>query len=285
MTVFQREEAIKTNELERDVSGLIQKDTRKRKFKDRSLIIEHYSRQFRDEKISVTRFLKTMINMDNKVVFQEHEYPTLDLDEIDFINTEEREKMRALLGKPNGNDQDPVVMSTYNDDCEVVSIQTKPHQTKRQITIEESVRLTRSKARKRMASETQPTASTSSFQNAFSMHRSKRTRTDVPVNDIESSSSDLQAVTELTSTTDEISRLHKKFDEIISSSETIKLHKSKCIMGCDREKATVLLPCSHQPTCNQCFVLYKIYLSERNKKIVCPFCKVDVANHIAINNE
>lgn len=197
MTVFQREEAIKTNELERDVSGLIQKDTRKRKFKDRSLIIEHYSRQFRDEKISVTRFLKTMINMDNKVVFQEHEYPTLDLDEIDFINTEEREKMRALLGKPNGNDQDPVVMSTYNDDCEVVSIQTKPHQTKRQITIEESVRLTRSKARKRMASETQPTASTSSFQNAFSMHRSKRTRTDVPVNDIESSSSDLQAVSVL----------------------------------------------------------------------------------------
>lgn len=291
MAVFQREEAIKTNELERDVNGLIQKDNRKKKFRDRSLIIEHYSLLLRDEKITVSRFLKTMINMDNRVVFQEHEFPTLDLDEIEFINTEEKENMRVLLGKPNDNEHTPVVMRTSNNEHEAVSVQDKRSQAKRQKKIGASNVLTRSKAKKRMAEASQQTASTSTSENVFSMQRAKRARTEVAqlteenVDDIDSSDSDLAAVTELTSTTNEISRLHDKFHEIISSSERIKLNKSKCIMGCDREKATVLLPCNHQPTCNQCFVLYKIFSSEKKKKLVCPSCKEDIVSHIAVNHD
>lgn len=287
MTVFQREEAIKSNELERDVNGLIQKDTRKRKFKDRSFVIEHYSRLLQDNKITATRFLKTMVNMDNKVVFQEHEYPILDLDEIDFANNVDKEKMKSVLGKPDDSDKSPIVLSASENDCQALSVESRGHQASRQKMIEDSPILTRSKARKRMATESQQTATT---QNAFVTQSAKRTRKDgdraaEPLADSLSRNSitcDIEAVTKLTSTASEIHRLNEKFNEIISSSEIIKMNTSTCIMGCNREKATVLLPCTHQPTCNQCFVLYKMFLSEKKMKHFCPVCKVDIISHIAI---
>lgn len=113
LSVWQREELIKTDELERDVTGLIQKDTRKKKFRERSEIIRQYSQFLQDDKISVGRFLVTMANMDSKIVFDEQEYPALDLDEIEFECPDDSNKMREYLKQTVGsNDSDPIIYSS-----------------------------------------------------------------------------------------------------------------------------------------------------------------------------
>lgn len=81
MAAFQKEELVKSNELER--AGLIQRDTRRKMYKDRSLKIEFYSQQLADNKISVKRFMKLMCNMDNKIIFNDNEFPVLEVDEIE----------------------------------------------------------------------------------------------------------------------------------------------------------------------------------------------------------
>lgn len=103
MTVFQKEEVIKTNELERDFNGLIQRDSQKKMYKDRSAKIEHYSLMLRDEKITVKRFLKTMANVDNKIVFAESDFPTLDTDEIEFDDSRDKDLYIDIVTNLNGN--------------------------------------------------------------------------------------------------------------------------------------------------------------------------------------
>lgn len=124
--MYQRIELMKTNELEKDVTGLIQKDTRKKKFKDRSLLIEHYSCQLRDEKISVGRFLSIMSNMDNKIAFEGHEFPELDLHEIPFENSDDLEQYKAIMN-PNymGDDRTPVILNADMPLTENVIVQKK----------------------------------------------------------------------------------------------------------------------------------------------------------------
>lgn len=111
MATFQREEVVKSDELERDVDGLIQPDKRKKKYKDRSMIIEQYSQLLKNENISVARFLKTMVNMDNKITFLEHEYPILELEDIDFKTVEDLTRFKEILKQnPGATDEIPVVV-------------------------------------------------------------------------------------------------------------------------------------------------------------------------------
>lgn len=77
-------------------------------------MIEHYSRLLRDEKLSIGRFLTIMANMDNKIVFEEHEYPPLDVDEIEFETSDELEKVKVLLGLSTATDSSPVVLNSGN---------------------------------------------------------------------------------------------------------------------------------------------------------------------------
>lgn len=149
LSVWQREEVVKANELERDVFGLIQKDSRKKKIRERSQIIGQYSKLLQDGKISVGRFLITMANIDNKIVFDEQEYPTLDLDEIEFEYTEDLDKMRELLKQSVHKDADPIIYSTSTKSNENIATEcnklNEPKTKSKQIA---PPVLTRSKARK-----------------------------------------------------------------------------------------------------------------------------------------
>ena len=136
---------VKSNELERDVAGLIQRDFQKKIIKDRSAKIEHYSIMLRDDKISIKRFLKIMANVDNKIVFDESEFPTLDVDEIEFTNDADKDLYTDIVKKLNGyatakaNDNTTSTLETPTARPESV-IATLPHPPL----------MTRSKTRKAM---------------------------------------------------------------------------------------------------------------------------------------
>lgn len=149
MTVFQKEEVVKTNELERDIAGLIQKDTKKKFYKDRSAKIEFYSLQLRDDKISVKRFLKIMANVDNKIIFEESDFSVLDVDEIEFSSSEDKDLYTDIVKKVNGNT--PAMKS--KDDTSATPTQTPtPTLTPKPSTstkpLSSPTILTRSKSRK-----------------------------------------------------------------------------------------------------------------------------------------
>lgn len=152
MVVFQKEEVVKTNELERDVNGLIQRDTRKKFYKDRSAKIEHYSLLLRDEKINVKRFLKIMANVDNKIVFLESDFPMLDIDEIDFENTNDKELFSDILKNLNEN-------SAADPNSPTVSIEPSTSTLEQPQTKSQPPVLTRSKARKATQQKDHPSSS------------------------------------------------------------------------------------------------------------------------------
>lgn len=269
MTVYQKEEVVKTNELERDVGGLLQKDTRKKKFKDRSLVIEHYSKLLKDDKIRVGRFLQLMSNMDNKVVIQEHEYPS-------FSETD---------------DTSPVVLATTSSVSETVMISKRKY-TKKTHSTDKSIVLTRSKARKAAIQEKSVSKKRPIDECNLDCVESEDNHTNSAKKTKESTepigsdeSSDLDAVTTLTSTTTEIDRLHKHFENIYNEKVEVKLSIT-CVMECGRPKGTVLLPCQHQPTCNQCFVMWRVFVDQKgeNQSVFCPSCRKKVTNSIAIKH-
>lgn len=166
MAVFQREEVVKANELERDINGLIQRDSRKKLYKDRSAKIEHYSLLLKDEKINVKRFLKIMAHIDNKIVFAENEFPVLDADEIEFDDSRDKDLYTDIVKNLNGN-----ASVQANDETPTTS--TAPIVTSKDSsdTLEQPQSqppvLTRSKARKAMKhrEEKEPTESSTALTN------------------------------------------------------------------------------------------------------------------------
>lgn len=172
---------IKANELERDLAGLIQKDTKKKLYKDRSAKIEQYSLLLREEKISCKQFLNTMANVDNKIIFDEGEFPVIDPDEIEFSDIADKNLYSEILKERFSNDLAqasdaiPVVLNTSTDVTENVSI-TSP---------EPPTILTRSQARKALQKKdlTSPKkrsnkrrAQGENSNNASEIERSKRTK-------------------------------------------------------------------------------------------------------------
>lgn len=151
-----------------------------------------------------------------------------------------------------------------------------------------------SRTRKRRAEQDTQTSkqndvvTRSNVSNAKTHLRNKRRRAEATQPEeresIDTDDSDLETVKELTSTRTEVNRLQQKFQDIFRS-ECTNLNKTTCVFDCDRKRATVLLPCSHQPTCNQCFVLWKLYVTERKSQVFCPICRMDVISHIAVNPE
>lgn len=294
LAVFQREEAVKANELERDVNGLIQRDTQKKKFKDRSLIIEHYSLLLQSGKINVARFLKTMTNMDNKIAFEEHEYPVLDLTQIDFQTEADCDKVRSLLKRTESIDSAPLVMnSDISPQIEIVVPEplNTPILTRgkaRKAALSKSKESTSKITRKRKADEpADGTRTNKRMANLTSKRTGPITRGRMAEESIEEAegNSVIDLATELSSSGTELSRLHDKFQTILKQSASARLKTSSaCIMDCGRPRATLLLPCKHQPTCNQCFVLYKVYVQNNGRTTFCPICKTDVLSHIAVTD-
>lgn len=270
LAVYQKEEVVKTNELERDIGGLIQKDTRKKKFKDRSLVIEHYSKQLKENKLRVGRFLQIMANMDNKIIIQEHEYPVLNADEIEFENTDDFDRYITLTNPSakDTSDESSVVFAGASSDS--VAVVTKKNNTKK---IEKSTVLTRSKVRK--LAKRKVTSDEAEIEVHPSSKRAKQ------------SSGSNETGDSLSDATEKVTQLNAFFEEIFKS-DTLQLKlTSECMMGCKRPRGTVLLPCRHQPTCNQCFVLWRIFCDqkEKNRHTFCPLCRTKVTTSIPVHSD
>lgn len=303
MTTFQKEEAVKTNELERDVNGFIQKDTRKKKYKDRSMKIEFYSHQLNENKISVKRFLKLMCHVDNKIVFDEGDYPVLDPNELEFESLEDLKEYENIIAgtdlieitmKDRLEPDDVIDITTETITAEKVTtgratrkrVTTKRATTKRAATeeaVENSTVLTRSKARK-LASAAQQgvttdasTGSKSKRQRDESLDSENNSNSKKSTNDL-----NIDGDTFLQSSSNELVRLTAIFHDICEEKLIIASDSRDCVMGCGRGKGTVLLPCKHQPTCRQCYVMWNVFLDEDKKSRFCPICKCCVVNHIAV---
>lgn len=311
------------------------------------MLIEQFSHQLNDNKISVGRFLSIMSNMDNKIAYEEHEFPELDTDEIPFENVNDIERFKAMMSPSTNIDDDtsPIVLKTNLPPAETIAAKKRKRTNKiASKATEKRTVLTRSKARK-LASQTKDAQNdqqanneepvsinatsadlispqTKDVQNVRQANICESDSTnsiEIPLDATLSSqtcatsienlsseiddddqlrphvnrnqginfntpNSDLDAVTELTSSAVEIFRLHNKFDEIINGSN-VPSKSTFCVMQCNREKGTLLLPCKHQPTCKQCFVLWKVFCLSKKLKTFCPICKNDVKNTIIINDE
>lgn len=303
LNVFQKVELLKATELERDVDGLIQNDTRKKKFRDRSMKIEFFSKQLRDDKISAKRFMKLMANMDNKIIFDESEYPALELDDLEFDSVQSQEHYKQIIENSDKDDTTPTIMRNNADDSETVVVIRSAESNRAQENTKTI--LTRSKKRKLdkkkdeehavntpviliQSSET-PTmtndcSSDSDLEEAtVRQTRSKNRRID----NATEIADDLDDVTSLTRSTQEVFRLHEKFNKIVNNQDVIssKSKDTKCVMGCQRDKCTVLLPCKHQPTCKQCFVMWKIFVCGKQMECFCPVCRENVIEQINIQND
>lgn len=276
MAVFQKEELVKANELERDFAGLIQKDTQKKFYKDRSAKIEHYSLMLRDEKISEKHFLKIMANMDNKIVFDEAEYPVLDLDEIEFADNTEKNLYNDILKESVSNnsaqssDTIPVVLSEPATTPENVAV-TSP---------EKPSILTRSKARKALKENV-----TEKALPAPTKRNTKRRAEEKDSEDATETGNSTKRSKVCQGGQDAIEKLEKIFDDIIDKKFEITSNSSKCIMNCDRLKAMLLLPCKHQPTCKPCYVLWKMHVNEKKLDVFCPVCQVVITDQIPIADD
>lgn len=307
LAVYQREELTKTNELELDVRGVLQKDTQKKKYRDRSSIIEQYSKLLKANKISVRRFLVIMSNMDNKIVYDEHEYPKLDIEDIEFESSDDMEKYKSMTQPiPVCSNSSSTVSNTPEMDADVNEVEAiddvvavvqeqgsgrKAPLSKAAVENEKSngssskgepSSNSQRKKRKRVVEIEE-----SDSDDEVCLVRSKRRKNvlmDSSHDSLDSSDSDLKIVTSITSMEAELTRLHKLFDEIILERTTVNSkakRSSKCIMECGRVKATVLQPCQHQATCNQCFVFWKLHLVSKSKTIFCPICRATVKKHVA----
>lgn len=98
----------------------------------------------KDDEIKVKQFLKIMANIDNKIIFNEGEFPVIDPDEIKFSDDIDKDLYKNILKESNSSnlaqssDPIPVVLSTSTATSENVNV-TSP---------KPSTILTRSKARK-----------------------------------------------------------------------------------------------------------------------------------------
>lgn len=82
--------------------------------------------------------------------------------------------------------------------------------------------------------------------------------TDDTLDLVDSNSEEIMA--QFTRNDSAISEMEEKFDEVARKFEwNMDPSNIECIMGCHRRKSTILLPCRHQHTCEQCWFLYKIY--------------------------
>lgn len=127
-----------------------------------------------DGKISVGRFLITMANMDNKIVFDEQEYPAIDLDELEFECSDDLDKMREYLKQPVDNDSDPLVYSESTKSNENITTTSKTlKSTKTKSKSDMPPVLTRSKARK-LATKSQQLGEEHQKQIAVIPHATKR---------------------------------------------------------------------------------------------------------------
>lgn len=287
LLVYQREELTKTNELELDVRGVLQKDTQRKKYKDRSSIIEQYSKMLKANKISVRRFLVIMSNMDNKIVYDEHEYPKLDVEDIDFESSDDMDKYKSMTQPIPVCSNASSTVNELEEIDDVVAAQKRVSGEKAPL----SKTTIENKKSKESSSKGEPSSNSQrkkrervveigDSDSDDEVYISKR-RKNYRLDSSDESDNDLEIVTSMTSMEAELIRLHKKFDEIILGKNSKVKRTKNCIMECGRDKATILQPCKHQTTCNQCFVFWKLHLLSKNQQIFCPMCRTTVKKHIA----
>lgn len=87
---LQNEEAVKSDQFDRDVSGSMQHDKRKRFYKERSHLINKYSKQLLENKVSYKQFLNIMAKVENEILFPEN---AISLHPKDIEMTNETELM------------------------------------------------------------------------------------------------------------------------------------------------------------------------------------------------
>lgn len=233
-----------------------------------------------------------MANMDNKIVFDEHEFPTFDVDEVEVSSSHDAHQLESATKQPASDciDDIPVIAGNITTGPEII-VSSQPRKTTARApekkTKKNPVVLTRSKARK-AALEQQANMAIATNQTTLQIttRASKRRNEEIeqPQSKRVVTDSDLEAVTNATSSTMEVNRLYEQFEKLFGGDfECNRSRDAYCIMGCKRAKATVLLPCQHQPTCNQCFVLWKVFVDQKKKNVFCPSCKIDVKKHISVS--
>lgn len=251
--------------------------------------------------------------MDNKIAFEEYEYPALTADDIEFDTESDREqftnKQKTTGKKDNGNalpqrkraknavasQKEPVLTrskarkaaarkqkeSTESTEIASLDLLQTTELGARETTVQQSTNS--------IAISSHGVSTRSTKRRIHESHGDERNNIEpiqpnakrVSTMNLESLNTETEGVNEFLSSSAELNRLHEKFKDILKSNVSLG-NTTNCIMACNRKKATVLLPCRHQPICNQCYVLWRLFTTQALKKVVCPLCRNTVTQNIVV---
>lgn len=246
---LQVEELVSTEDLEKYVNGTIPRTYQRPFLKKRSELIQKYSLRLKNGQIDPYLFLKTMANIKNKIIYSDTDISLHSIEVEMSIGTQLMEGFEAGKNASDDDQFEEVLYAQIENDESPLNVST--------IQSDENQRVTRSK---RKASEMQSNIS-------------KRRAIDIDESDDANNIDIFVSITEKGAI---LSEIEKKIHEIKING--INSTSTKCVLCCKAKQSMVLLPCRHQITCEQCWVIW----ADGNSKPNCPKCKNRVKQTINI---
>lgn len=289
---LQKEEAMKTDEFQRDVNGTPQRDGRKLLYKKRAEMIETYSAQLSSGKINWKYFVNVMSNLNNKILYDDSE---MFLTETDIESAASTLLVESSESE-KGNDFDIETQSenrAQNDQFDAHADETNSKQKPKKTTKKATKRSQSKTTNHENGEDRQPAAKRMQIQETTS--KSKRKSTE-KTNGSNSGSSMVQIpLDRMTRNGSTVLKIQQRFDEMEKRNEIPDAQSFHCIICNERKKSVVLYPCLHQHTCEPCWFQWKVrqlnnissYNGDSDDEATmpkCPVCRQSVAEAKAVIN-
>lgn len=297
---LQKEEAVKSDQFSRDVTGVLQPDRRKKFYKKRSELISKYSIQLEKKTITSGHFLSIMANVNNEILYDEKiifthqidiglsndtiliegddvpcvEPPAILIEDYDGEISTEKEPQRTTRKRKRTEAVDEIVQSKSSKSkrtaTETSAIKDAPIQTRSKSAAAGSTEASKETAtntteRSDVLTRTRSQNAAGGAANATKRSKSMRTkqkksrRAHVSSDDSDTDSGVCDVMDRISRNGPAIVNFRKRFQEL-ENQENVLIDPDcfKCIICYERKKNTMLLPCSHQHTCNPCWIMWKI---------------------------
>lgn len=288
---LQKEEAMKSDEFERDVSGTPQRDDRKNLYKKRAEMIETYSDKLSSGKINWKYFVNVMSNLNNKILYEDNEMflNKTDVDMADDMalieGDDTQESIESLIQMQNEHQFEAqtnganMTQQTMSDAPEGTNKRKRTKKANNQNIGDNQ------SAPKRKKKQTKTTHGKSTPGKKKSTKA--RTEKSTPQSATDSDSVDFELMDRVTRNGSTILRLQKRFEQIENQAEIPDPQGFLCVICCERKKSMILYPCLHQHTCEPCWFFWKVRqlnkiksydedLDDESTMPKCPMCRQSV---------
>ncbi|XP_031621917.1 uncharacterized protein LOC116339967 [Contarinia nasturtii] len=267
---LQKEELVIAQQLENYIEGTVQREKQPKYLKKRNIAIKKYSLMLQNKEITPTVFLATMANKKNRILYADEDISLNDVE------------VKILQGSELYGGNDDVVYEEIDESSEVSDsdidifidekepVKTRATRNNAEVMSDRGItgRVTRSKRNGRNNSVEHPCSSSNTPPVMGQVTRSnKNGRSNSSTSSNVQNESDTDDIfCRLTRSGTALNKIKAAINIINTQSASFDENSMECILGCGRNKAMLLLPCQHQHTCKECWLIWKI---ENLKKINC----------------